>query len=63
MTGKLIITVKSEIDVYTFESLEDKIRNLLEEEGIYAEIEDLATGNTTVTRKEEMGKKENKKER
>ena len=63
MKGTLVVKVKSEIDSYAFESLEDKIRNLLEKEGIDAEIEDFATGNITVTRKEEMGKKENKKER
>lgn len=58
MARRLIVIVKSEVDGYTFERLEDKIRDVLEEEGIDAEIEDFATGNTTVTRKEEMGKKE-----
>jgi len=58
MARRLIVIVKSEVDGYTFERLEDRIRDVLEEEGIDAEIEDFATGNTTVTRKEEMGKKE-----
>lgn len=57
MTGKLTIVVNSDVCGYTFEKLEDRIRDLLEEEGIDAKIEDFVTGNITVTRKEEMGRK------
>lgn len=57
MEGKFVITVEPNVDGYTLEKLEDKIRNVLEEEGVYAEIDDLYTGNVTVTRRGEMGKK------
>ena len=35
--------------------MQNWIRDLLEKEGVEAEIEDLYTGNTTVTRKEKIG--------
>lgn len=54
MPGELTIKIESEVDNYTFEVLEDKIRNLLESEGLMGVIEDKVTGNTTRTRKEEL---------
>lgn len=58
MTGNMSIEIKSDMDTYALEMLEDKIRNLLEREGIDAEILDQETGNTTVTSREEMEKTE-----
>lgn len=58
IVGELIVKIKSNVDGYTFEKVEDRIRDLLEEEGIEGDILCSATGNTTLTRKEEMGKKE-----
>lgn len=55
MPGELTIKIESDIDNHTFEILEDKIRNLLESEGLMGEIEDKVTGNTTRTRKKELG--------
>ena len=54
MPGELTIKIESEVDNYTFEVLEDKIRDLLESEGLMGVIEDKVTGNTTRTRKEEL---------
>lgn len=54
MPGELTIKIESDVDDGTFEILEDKIRDLLESEGIIGEIEDKVTGNTTRTRKEEL---------
>ena len=54
MPGELIVKIESDVDAYIFETLEDKIRDLLEEEGLMGEIEDKVTGNTTRTRKEEL---------
>jgi len=50
MIGDIRISVKSDVDTSVFEKLEDKIRDLLEEEGLKADIYDDVTGNTTVTR-------------
>lgn len=55
MKEDINIRVKTRLDASIFEILEDKIRDLLEKEGIDAEIHDLVTGNITVTRKDEMG--------
>ena len=55
MPGELIVKIESDVDNCTFEILEDKIRDLLESEGLMGEIEDKVTGNTTRTRKEELG--------
>ena len=55
MPGELTVKIESNVDNYTFEVLEDKIRDLLESEGLTGEIEDKVTGNTTRTRKEELG--------
>ena len=55
MPGELIIKIESDVDNCTFESLEDRIRDLLGAEGLMGEIEDKVTGNTTRTRKEELG--------
>lgn len=57
--GEIVIKVESDVTEYVFETLEDEIRNLLEMQGIKAEILDSVTGNTTKTRKGMMGKKEN----
>ena len=54
MPGELIVKIESDVDNCTFEILEDKIRDLLESEGLMGEIEDKVTGNTTRTRKEEL---------
>ena len=54
MSGELTVKIESNVDNHTFEILEDKIRNLLESEGLMGEIEDKVTGNTTRTRKEEL---------
>lgn len=54
MPGELTIKIESGVDNCTFEILEDKIRDLLESEGLMGEIEDKVTGNTTRTRKEEL---------
>lgn len=56
MPGELTVKIESEIDNYNFEVLEDKIRDLLESEGLMGEVEDKVTGNTTRTRKEEVEK-------
>ncbi len=50
MIGSLKVFVKSDVDASVFEKLEDKIRDLLEKEGLKAEIYDYVTGNTTVAR-------------
>lgn len=55
MPGELTVKIESDVDNCTFEILEDKIRNLLESEGLMGEVEDKVTGNTTRTRKEELG--------
>lgn len=55
MPGELTVKIESDVDNHTFEILEDKIRNLLESEGLMGEIEDKVTGNTTRTRKKELG--------
>ena len=55
MPGELIVKIESDVDNCTFEILEDKIRDLLESEGLMGEIEDKVTGNTTRTRREELG--------
>lgn len=54
MKGDISIRVKTRLDTSIFEILEDKIRDLLEKEGIEAEIYDFVTGNTVVTRNDEM---------
>lgn len=59
-TGEILIKVESDMTEYVFESLEEDIRNLLESQGIKAEIFDYVTGNTTKTRRGMMGKNENK---
>lgn len=63
MTEELKIKILSNADSHTFEKLEDRFRDLLEQEGIEGEIEDSKTGNTTMTRKEEIGKKADKSAR
>lgn len=50
MIGSLRVLVKTDVDMSVFEKLEDKIRDLLEKEGLKGEIYDYVTGNTTVTR-------------
>lgn len=55
MPGELTVKIESNVDNHTFEILEDKIRSLLESEGLIGEIEDKVTGNTTRTRKKELG--------
>jgi hypothetical protein len=54
MPGELTVKIESDVDNYTFEVLEDKIRDLLESEGLMGVIEDKVTGNTTRTRKEKL---------
>ncbi len=54
MPGELTVKIESDIDNYNFEVLEDKIRDLLESEGLMGEVEDKVTGNITRTRKEEL---------
>lgn len=54
MPGELTVKIESDVDNCTFEILEDKIRDLLESEGLMGEIDDKVTGNTTRTRKEEL---------
>ena len=49
--GELVVRIKSDVENHTFEILEDKIRDLLESEGLMGEIEDEVTGNITKTRK------------
>lgn len=56
MAGILKVTVMSIVDTETYEKLEDRIRDLLEEEGIEGIIEDFRTGNITRTRKEMLKK-------
>lgn len=56
--GEIIIKIESDISEYVFDGLEEDIRNLLESQGIKAEILDSATGNTTRTRRGMMGKNE-----
>lgn len=58
-TGEILIKVESDMAEYVFETLEDDIRNLLESQGIKAEIFDNVTGNTTKTRRGMFGKNEN----
>ncbi len=57
-TGEIVIKVESDITAYVFETLEDDIRNLLESQGIKADIFDSVTGNITKTRVGMMGKNE-----
>lgn len=47
--GTVIITVKTLITPEAFEKLEDKLKELLEKERLEATIDDLVTGNSTVT--------------
>ena len=54
MPGELTVKIESDVDNCTFEILEDKIRGLLESEGLIGEIEDKVTGNTTRTREKEF---------
>lgn len=56
MAGELRITISSDIDTEVFEELEDKIRDLLEQEGLEGVIEDFRTGNTTRTRDEDTSR-------
>jgi len=58
-TGEIVIKVETDVTEYVFETLEDDLRNLLESQGIRAEIFDSVTGNNTKTRKGMMGKNEN----
>lgn len=58
-TGEIVIKVESDMTEYVFETLEDDIRNLLESQGINAEIFDSATGNSTRTQKGMMDKNKN----
>jgi hypothetical protein len=48
--GKIVITVKSLITPEAYEKLEDALRDFLENFGVSAEIDDVETGNTTVSR-------------
>ena len=57
-TGEIIIRVESDMTEFVFETLEDDIRNLLESQGIKAEIYDNVTGNITKTRRGMFGKNE-----
>lgn len=54
--GEIVIKVESDVTEYVYENLEDDIRNLLESQGIKADIFDSVTGNTTKTRNGMMGK-------
>ncbi len=47
--GRIVIAVKTLITPEAFEKLEDKLKELLENERLEAVIDDLVTGNTTVT--------------
>ena len=47
--GKLTIKLKVPITFEEAEELEEKIRDLLRQNGIEAKIEDSITGNTTLT--------------
>ncbi len=58
-TGEIVIKVESDMTEYVFETLEDDIRNLLESQGINAEIFDSATGNSTRTQKGMIDKNKN----
>lgn len=58
-TGEIIIKIESDLTEYVYEGLEDDIRNLLESNGVHADIYDSVTGNTTKTRKGMMGKNRN----
>lgn len=57
--GEIVIKVESNVTEHIFEKLEDDVRNLLEGQGIGAEIFDSVTGNTTRTRRDMMGKNDN----
>lgn len=57
MTKEIKIIIDSNVDICVYEELEDKIRYLLEQEGLEGTIEDSRTGNTIMTRKEEIGQK------
>lgn len=59
--GEIVIKVESDLTEHAYEVLEDEIRNLLEYNGINADICDSATGNSTTTRKRMIGKNRNKK--
>jgi hypothetical protein len=58
-TGEIIIKIESDLTEYVYEGIEDDIRNLLESNGIRADIYDSVTGNNTKTRKGMMGKNQN----
>lgn len=58
-TGEIIIKIESDLTEYVYECIEDDIRNLLESNGIRADIYDSVTGNNTKTRKGMMGKNQN----
>ena len=49
MEQQIIITIKTPITPETHEKLEDKLKGLLEKEGLEATIQNLTTGNSTVT--------------
>ncbi len=59
-TGEIVIKVESDLTEYVYEDLECDIRNLLESNGIRADIYDSVTGNNTKTRKGMMGNSSNK---
>ncbi len=59
-TGEIIIGVKSDITPYVYGCLVDDIRNLLESNGVLADIYDSVTEDTIETRKGMVGKNENK---
>lgn len=46
-TGEIIIKVESDLTEYVYEGIEDDIRNLLESNGIRADIYDSVAGNNT----------------
>lgn len=49
MLQQIIITIKTPITPEAHEKLEDKLKELLETERLDATIDNLATGNSTVT--------------
>lgn len=49
MMQQIIITIKTPITPEAFEKLEDKLKELLENERLEAIIDDMVTGNSTVT--------------
>ncbi len=52
--GKITITVLSVLTTEDYEKLEDKLQKFLEEEGLWALIDDDVTGNTTVARRTDV---------